>query len=57
MKIAICDDREDDRSTLRAMLEACGQDFEIREYGFGNDMTYAEICFFYGNRCIRSQYQ
>ena len=31
MKIAICDDRENDRAALRALLEACGQDFEIRE--------------------------
>ena len=38
MKIAICDDREDDRSALRALLAAYEQDFEIREYGSGNDL-------------------
>ena len=38
MKIAICDDREDDRSALRGLLEAYGQDFEIREYDSGNDL-------------------
>ena len=35
MKIAICDDRKEDRDTLRALLEAYGQDFEIREYESG----------------------
>ena len=38
MKIAICDDREDDRSALKALLEDYVQDFEIREYGSGNDL-------------------
>ena len=38
MKIAICDDREDDRSALKALLEAYGKDFEIREYGSGRDL-------------------
>ncbi|MBR1742264.1 MAG: hypothetical protein IJ733_10455 [Lachnospiraceae bacterium] len=38
MKIAICDDREDDRSVLKALLEAYGKDFEIREYGSGRDL-------------------
>ena len=31
MKIAICDDRENDRGALKALLEASGQDFEISE--------------------------
>ena len=48
MKIAICDDREDDRGALRALLEAYGQDFEIREYGSGKslcgDMGYIREC-------------
>lgn len=38
MKIAICDDREDDRSALKALLEAYEQDFEIREYVSGIDL-------------------
>lgn len=38
MKIAICDDRKDDRNTLRELLEAYEQDFEIREYNSGNDL-------------------
>ena len=38
MKIAICDDSEDDRSALKALLEAYGKDFEIREYGSGRDL-------------------
>ena len=48
MKIAICDDREDDRGALKALLEAYGQDFEIREYGSGKslcgDMDYIWEC-------------
>ena len=48
MKIAICDDREDDRGALKALLEAYGQDFEIREYGSGKslcgDMGYIREC-------------
>ena len=48
MKIAICDDREDDRSALAALLEAYGQDFEIKEYGSGDelcgDMDYIRGC-------------
>ena len=48
MKIAICDDRENDRAALRALLEACGQDFEIREYGSGDglcgDMGFIREC-------------
>ena len=39
MKIAVCDDSREDRSGLRALLEACGHDFEIKEYGSG-----AELC-------------
>ena len=38
MKIAVCDDSREDRSGLRALLEACGQDFEIREYGSGQSL-------------------
>ncbi len=38
MKIAICDDRKNDREALRALLEAYGQDFEIREYGSGSGL-------------------
>ena len=48
MKIAICDDREDDRGALKALLEAYRQDFEIREYGSGislcGDMDYIREC-------------
>ena len=48
MKIAICDDRETDRAALRALLEAYGQDFEIREYGSGDglcgDMGFIREC-------------
>ena len=48
MKIAICDDREDDRSALKALLEAYGQDFEIKEYDSGKslcgDMDYIRKC-------------
>ena len=48
MKIAICDDREDDRGALKVLLEAYGQDFEIREYGSGKslcgDMDYTREC-------------
>ncbi len=39
MKIAICDDRTNDREALRALLEAYGQDFEIREYGSGKSLS------------------
>jgi len=46
--IAICDDRKNDREALRALLEAYGQDFEIREYGSGDglcgDMEYIREC-------------
>lgn len=48
MKIAICDDRKSDRNALRALLEAYGQEFEIREYGSGKslcgDMDYIREC-------------
>ncbi len=48
MKIVICDDREEDRGVLKALLEACGQDFEIREYGSGSglcgDMDHIREC-------------
>ena len=42
MKIAVCDDSREDRGALRALLEACGHDFEIREYGSGEEL-YADI--------------
>lgn len=38
MNIAICDDSKEDRSALKALLEVYEQDFEIREYGSGNDL-------------------
>ncbi len=38
MKIAVCDDSREDRGALRALLEACGHDFEIREYGSGQSL-------------------
>ena len=48
MKIAVCDDSREDRGALRALLEACGHDFEIREYGSGAelyaDMGYVREC-------------
>lgn len=48
MKIAICDDRADDRGALKALLEAYGRDFEIREYDSGKslcgDMGYIREC-------------
>ncbi len=48
MKIAVCDDSGEDRGALRALLEACGYDFEIREYGSGEelyaDMGYVREC-------------
>ena len=48
MKIAVCDDSREDRNALRALLEACGHDFEIREYGSGAelyaDMGYVREC-------------
>lgn len=48
MKIAVCDDRADDRGALKALLEAYGRDFEIREYGSGKslcgDMDYIREC-------------
>ena len=42
MKIAVCDDSREDRGALRALLEACGYDFEIREYGSGEEL-YADM--------------
>ena len=42
MKIAVCDDSREDRGALRALLEACGHDFEIREYGSGAEL-YADM--------------
>ena len=48
MKIAVCDDSREDRNALKALLEACGHDFEIREYGSGAelyaDMGYVREC-------------
>ncbi len=48
MKIAVCDDSREDRGVLRELLEACGHDFEIREYGSGAelyaDMGYVREC-------------
>ena len=48
MKIAVCDDSREDRDALKALLEACGHDFEIREYGSGAelyaDMGYVREC-------------
>ena len=48
MKIAVCDDSREDREALRALLEACGHDFEIREYSLGTglyaDMEYVREC-------------
>ena len=48
MKIAVCDDRENDRSALKALLEVYGQDIEIKEYGSGKnlcgDMDYIREC-------------
>ncbi len=48
MKIAICDDSREDRGALRALLEARGHDFEIKEYGSGAelyaDMGYVREC-------------
>jgi len=48
MKIAVCDDSREDRGALRALLEAYGHDFEIREYGSGTelyaDMGYVREC-------------
>lgn len=48
MKIAICDDSREDRGALRTLLEACGYDFEIKEYGSGEelytDMGYVREC-------------
>ena len=48
MKIAVCDDSREDRDVLRALLEACGHEFEIREYGSGAelyaDMGYVREC-------------
>ncbi len=38
MKIAICDDRKDDRDILRELLEGYGKDFKISEYASGNDL-------------------
>ena len=48
MEIGGCDDSREDRGALRALLEACGHDFEIREYGSGAelyaDMGYVREC-------------
>ena len=48
MKIAVCDDSREDRGAFKALLEACGHDFEIREYGSGAelyaDMGYVREC-------------
>ena len=48
MKIAICDDSKDDRGALKALLETCGHEFEIREYASGaelcGDMGYVREC-------------
>ena len=48
MKIAVCDDSREDRDALRALLEACGYDFEIKEYSSGAelyaDMGYVRKC-------------
>ncbi len=48
MKIAVCDDSSKDRGALRALLNACGYDFEIREYASGaalcGDMEYVRKC-------------
>ena len=48
MKIAICDDRKEDRSALKTLLEGYGQDFEIREYDSGavlcGEMEYIREC-------------
>ena len=42
MKIAVCDDSREGRGILRALLAACGHDFEIREYGSGGEF-YADM--------------
>ena len=42
MEIGGCDDSREDRGALRALLEACGHDFEIREYGSGAEL-YADM--------------
>lgn len=48
MKIAVCDDSREDRGALRALLDACGHDFEVREYSAGEklyaDMDYVREC-------------
>lgn len=48
MKIAVCDDSSKDRGALRALLNACGHDFEIREYVSGaalcGDMGFIREC-------------
>ncbi len=48
MKIAVCDDSRSDRGALKALLNTCGQDFEIREYGSSvelcEDMGYVWEC-------------
>lgn len=48
MKIAICDDRKNDRDVLVALLEAYGQDFIIKEYDHGAslymDAEYMQEC-------------
>ena len=38
MKIAVCDDSREDRGAIRALLEACERDFEIREDGSGEEL-------------------
>ena len=42
MEIGGCDDSREDRGALRALLESCGHDFEIREYGSGAEL-YADM--------------
>lgn len=48
MKIAVCDDSRSDRGVLKALLNTGGQDFEIKEYGSGaelsGDMGYVREC-------------
>lgn len=48
MKIAVCDDSRSDRGALKALLNTCGQHFEIKEYGSGaelcEDMGYVREC-------------
>ncbi len=48
MKIAICDDKVEDRGVLRALLESYGQYSEVREYDSGAslymDVGYIQEC-------------